>query len=195
MSLPTRRWYICLFIIVSSLASLSLWLRSSGVLVGLYTNFLVSLRWFVTYFYWEIKVLYLECATSIPRKYFNLPNSLISNSLVKHCLKVYLSSSSFPIMMMSSTYTKRAVTSSESECLMNNVRSLWLCLYPMFFITFVNLPSHTFGDCCSLYRAFFSLHTFLVARSLPNLGGISMKISSSKFPFKNVFLMSNCCRS
>ena len=32
---------------------------------------------------WEINFFCLECATSIPRKYFNLPNSLIWNSLVK----------------------------------------------------------------------------------------------------------------
>ena len=191
MSLPTRCW----FTIVSFSVSPSLWLRSIGVLVGLYTNFLVSLRKSIAYFYWEIKILCLECVFSIPRKYFNLPNSLISNSLVKHCLKVCFSSSSFPVMMMLSTYTKRVVSSLESECLTNNVWSPWLCLYPMFFITFANLPNHTLRDYFSMYRDFFSLHTFLVARSLPNLGGISMKISFSKSPCKNAFLTLNCCRS
>ena len=109
MSLPTRCWYISLSTTTSFSASQSLWLGSIGVFVDLHTNFHVSLRRFIMYFYWEIKISYLECATLIPKKYFNLSNSLISNSLVKHCLKVY-SFLSFPVMIILSTYTKRAIT-------------------------------------------------------------------------------------
>ena len=194
MSLPNRRWYISLSTIVSSSVSLSLWLGSIGVHVGLHANFPISLRRSITYFCWKIKIPCLECATSILRKYFNLPNYLISNSLVKHCLKVCFTSSPFPVMMMLSTYTKRVVTPPESKCLMNNVWSSWLYIL-YFFITFANLPKHALGDCFSPNRAFFSLHTFLVARSLLNPRGISMKISSSKYPYKNAFLTSKYCRS
>ena len=142
MSLPTRRWYISLFTATSSLVSLSLWIGSIVVPTGLHINFSVSLRRLIKDFCLEKKIRYLECATLIPRKYFKLPNSLISNSLVKHCLKVYLSFSSFPIMMMSSTYTNKVVTPPKSKCLMNNTWSPWLCMYPMFFITLANLQNH-----------------------------------------------------
>ena len=174
MSLLTRRWYISLSTGVSSSTSPSLWLGSIGVLSDLHTNFLVSLRRSVTYFQRKIQIPYLECATSILRKYFNIPNSLISNSLIKYYLKVYLSSSSFLVMMMSSTYIKRAVTPLESECLMNNVWFPWLCLYPMFFITFANLPNHALGVYFNLYKAFFSLHIFFVAGLLLNPRGTSI---------------------
>ena len=117
MSLSTTCWYISLSNTASSPASSRLWLGSIGVFASLHVNFLVSLRRFVIYFYWEIKILYLDCATLIPKKYFNLPNSLISNSLGKHCLKVFLSFSSFPIMMMLTTYTRKVVTSPEQHAL------------------------------------------------------------------------------
>ena len=132
ISLRTRCWYISQSIATSFLASLSLWLGFIGVLAGLHANFFVSLRRFITYFYWEIKIPCLECTTLVLRKYFNLPNSLISNSLVKHCLKVCFSFSSFPIAMMLSRYTRRAVTPHESECLINNVWSLEFVYIPCF---------------------------------------------------------------
>ena len=140
MSLPTKRWYISLSTVASFSTSSSLRFGSIGVLAGLHVVLPVSLRRSVTYFYWEIKIPCLEWATSIPRKYFNLPNTLISNSLAKHWFRTYLSLSSFPVTIMSSTYTKRAVSLPEDECLMNNVWSPWLCLYPMVIITLANLP-------------------------------------------------------
>ena len=162
MSLPSKHWYISLSVVTYSLASPSLWLGSIDVLIGLRVDFLVSLRRSATYFCWEIKIPCLKCAASILRKYFNL-------SLVNHYLKVCLSFSSFPVMMMSFTCTNRVVIPLESECLMNNIWSPSLCLYPMFFITLANLPNHL-GDCFSSYRVYFSLHTYLVARSMSNLG-------------------------
>ena len=171
MSLLIGCWYTSLSTITSSSASPSLWLGSIGVSVGLHANLSICLRISVTYFCWkikipclEIKISYLECTISIPRKYFNILNSLITNSLVKHCLKVCLSFPSFLVMMMLSTYTRRVVTPPKFECLTNNVWFSWLCLYPMFFITLANLPNYTIGDCFSLCRAFFSLYTFSVVR-------------------------------
>ena len=155
--------YLSIFLSLSKL-----WLGSIGVLAGLHTNFPICLRRFVTYSRREIKIPCLECATSIPKKHFNLPNSLISNSLVKHCLKVCLSSSSFLVMVLS-TYTKRVVTPFEFECLINNVWSPWICLYPMFLITFANPLNLALGDCFRPYNVFFCLHTFLVVESLLNL--------------------------
>ncbi|RDY02364.1 pol, partial [Mucuna pruriens] len=42
-------------------------------------NPMVLLNRLSTYFLWEIKIPYLEYATTIPRKYFRFPNSFISN--------------------------------------------------------------------------------------------------------------------
>lgn len=108
MNFPTRLWYNSLSTAKSFSTSLSLWLGCIGVLAILHANL----------FPWEgllyisiekKKIPFLECATSICRKYFNLSNSLTSNSLVKHCLEVY-SFLSFPVMIILSTYTKRAIT-------------------------------------------------------------------------------------
>ncbi|RDX93650.1 hypothetical protein CR513_24058, partial [Mucuna pruriens] len=51
-------------------------------------------------------------ATSILRKYLSFPSSFISNSRISLCFKSPFSFSSFPIIMMSSTKTKSAVTPS-----------------------------------------------------------------------------------
>ena len=104
MSLPIGCWYIPP-IYHSIFLSLS--------------KFMIRIYWCACWFtrqlpYFLKKVCYifvlrsknslLKMCTSFPRKYFNISNYLISNSLAKYCLKVYLSSSSFSVMMMS-TYT------------------------------------------------------------------------------------------
>ena len=60
--------------------------------------------------FFDISILGLKYETSIPRKYFSLPSSLISNSLIKYCFRFCFSFSSFPLIIISSTYTRRAVT-------------------------------------------------------------------------------------
>ncbi|RDX96639.1 hypothetical protein CR513_20675, partial [Mucuna pruriens] len=69
----------------------------------LHPNFSVSLRRLSTYFFWEIKIPCLEYATSITRKYFNFPNSFISNCVVKFSFRVSFSISSLPVTIISST--------------------------------------------------------------------------------------------
>jgi hypothetical protein len=55
------------------------------------------------YFHWEINIPYFDLATSMPRKYFRLPKSFISNSLARQCFKIYISPSSFHVKTKSST--------------------------------------------------------------------------------------------
>lgn len=62
-----------------------------------------------------MKMLCLERATSITRKYFNFPKSFILNSLARHCLKVSFSFSSFLVTIMSFTYTINDATLPEAE--------------------------------------------------------------------------------
>ena len=90
MSLPTRHWYISLSTITSSFASSSLWLGSIGVFVGLHANFPVSLKRFVTYFYWEIKIPYLEGATSTPRNSNSLNLKLLGQALSQSLSLIFI---------------------------------------------------------------------------------------------------------
>ncbi|RDY09251.1 hypothetical protein CR513_06409, partial [Mucuna pruriens] len=71
-----------------------LWFCSIGTPEVLHPNFPISLRRLSTYFLWEIKIPYLEYATSIPRKYFNFPNFFISNFVANFSFKVSFSISS-----------------------------------------------------------------------------------------------------
>ena len=193
MSLPTRHWYISIYS--------SIFLNLSKLMIRIYwcvcvTHQLPDFFKKVPYIFLQRnKKSLLKCATSIPRKYFNLPNYSISNPLVKHCLKVHLSFPSFLVMMTFYTYNRRVVTSPKSKCLINNIWFPWLCLHLTFFITMANLLNHALGDCFNPYKPFFGLYIFSMARSLPNPRGTSTYISSSKSPRRNVFFMSKYCRS
>lgn len=99
---------------------------SIGVLASLQVVMLVSLRRSVIYFGWETKIRCIEWATSMLRKYFSLPNSLTSNSLAKHWLRVCLSLLSSPVIILSSTYAKCIVTPLEGECFMKTYDPLGL---------------------------------------------------------------------
>ncbi|MFS7906854.1 hypothetical protein Hanom_Chr01g00064101 [Helianthus anomalus] len=98
------------------------------------------------YFFWQIKIPCLDLSTSIPRKYFSLPMSFISNSWNRFSFNFVISTLSFPVMIISSTYKIRHVTSFPL-CLMNKVWSELLCLNPYPFIASVNLPNQARGDC------------------------------------------------
>ncbi|RDY09312.1 hypothetical protein CR513_06340, partial [Mucuna pruriens] len=67
---------------------------NNSTLEILHPNFPVSLRRSSTYFLWEIKIPCLKYATSIPRKYFNFPNSFISNCVASFSFRFSFSISS-----------------------------------------------------------------------------------------------------
>ena len=169
---PTNLWYISLSTTGSYFTSPYFWFGSIGIVASLQPSFPVSFKRYVIYFCCEIKIPYLEYETSIPRKYFSLPSSLISNSLIKHCFRSCFYFSSFPVTRISSTYTRRVVTLPMAECLMKRVWSPWLCLYPVTFITLANLPNQALGDCFSPYRAYLNLHILLTVSFPSNLGGM-----------------------
>ena len=103
------------------------WLNSIGVSTGLHPSFFcdmklpISFKKSNTYFCYDMKIPCLECATTITRNYFNLPSSLVSNSLSKHYFKLCIPSTSVPVTMMSSTYTNNVVTPPNFECFTNKV--------------------------------------------------------------------------
>lgn len=121
----TSLWHVPLSILW---ASPSLWFDSMWLSTGLPLIFHVSFNKASTYFRCDMKISWFEWATSVPRQYFNLLSSFISNSLIKHLLKVSLPSKSFLVTTMSS-YTNNVFTPSKAECLTNKVWSVWLCLY------------------------------------------------------------------
>ncbi|RDX90462.1 hypothetical protein CR513_27672, partial [Mucuna pruriens] len=92
------KFYIC-----TRSSNLILLLAPSSTPEVLHPNFPLSLRRSSTYFLWEVKILCLEYATSIPRKYFNFPNSFISNCVANFSFRVNFSISSSPITIISST--------------------------------------------------------------------------------------------
>lgn len=128
---------------------LVLGLRLIGVLASLHGSLLVSLNKSRMYFYCEMKILDFEWVTSIYRKYFNFTNYLISNPFCQKLLCIGFSFSSPPVIMISSTYTKKIVTPIESKFLINRVWSPLACLYPKPIITFTNILNHILGDCLS----------------------------------------------
>lgn len=79
------------------------------VSAGFTPSFPVSSRRSRVYFSYEITIPFLYLATSIPRKYFSDPRSLISNLVYKKPL-TQISSTSFPMSIMSSTYTANKIT-------------------------------------------------------------------------------------
>ncbi|MFS7990683.1 hypothetical protein Hanom_Chr11g01061801 [Helianthus anomalus] len=59
-----------------------------------------------------MKILRLDMRTSIPRKYLRFPRSFISNFENKFLFSCAISSTSSPVIIMSSTYMIKQVTRS-----------------------------------------------------------------------------------
>ena len=123
----------------------------------------------LTHFCREINIPYLDYATSIPKKYFNLPNTFILDSFAKG-----LWSLSFFLDHTCHNYiinkTNMTVTPPEAEYFINNVWFSWLCLYLISITVLVNLPNHALGDCFRPYKAFFNLHTLFLPKPVLKLG-------------------------
>lgn len=185
MILFTRLWCISLFVTISSLISSSLWLGSICVLVGFNAKFLVSLWRFPSKFCCKIRIPFLECTTSIPKKYFNLPNFLISNILIKIVPKVCFSILSFHVLVILSTYTRL--------WLPWNLNAQWTTYdlplsISMFFIIFTNLPNQTIGNCFHSYKSFHQFtHLFGGSMTLKSMWDFHI-ISCSRFLLRNSFL-------
>jgi len=160
ISLPTSLRHISISITTSSSALLNVVFRSTWVLVGLHVILHVSCSKSLIYFCWDMKIPFLEWATSIPRKSFSFRKVLISNSLTRHWLNLcyfflFVISNNNDIILIDQQY----FTPPELECLINKVWSPWLCLYLRLIMTLVNLPNHVPGDYFNLYTVFFSLQT------------------------------------
>ena len=143
------------------------------VSAGLQSIILVSVRKSRIYFFWDIKMPLFYLSTSIPRKYLRFPRSFISNSLNNLLFNCLISSSSSPVIIISSTYMIRQVT-LVPLLLINKVSSALLCLYLNFFIAIVNLPNQARGDCFNPYKAFFNLHPSPLLKPYENPGGASI---------------------
>ncbi|MFS8028803.1 hypothetical protein Hanom_Chr16g01514751 [Helianthus anomalus] len=87
-----------------------LWFTTIGVSASLQLIKPVSARRSRTYFFWQMKIPRLDLKTSIPRKYLRFPRSFISNFENKLFSSRAISSTSFPVIIMSSTYMIRQVT-------------------------------------------------------------------------------------
>jgi len=87
----------------------SLWFCSIGVSIGLLPSGPVSDSKSRVYFLWHRKIPCFDLVTSIPKKYLRFPSCFISNSDARYYCKLEISSWSFPITIMSSTYIIKAV--------------------------------------------------------------------------------------
>ena len=56
-----------------------------------------------------MEIPFFDRETSMPRKYFKLPKTLIWKRLCRNCLRVNMALTSLPVMRMSSTYTNNDV--------------------------------------------------------------------------------------
>ncbi|RDX85952.1 hypothetical protein CR513_32774, partial [Mucuna pruriens] len=89
------------------------------VSVGLQPLIPVSLRRSRIYFLYETMIPFFDLATSIPRKYLKDPRSLISNVVEMELFKRFISKISFPVRIISSTYTINMEIFLSCECLKN----------------------------------------------------------------------------
>lgn len=112
-----------------------------------------------TYFLSERKMSWFDLKISIPRKYFKEPKSLISNYFANLLLSYTISTSSFHVTNMSSTYAIRVVILI-TWCLRDNVWYAWACLWPTLTKVVMNHSNHVGGNCFNQYNTFFSLQTF-----------------------------------
>ena len=98
------------------------------------------------------------------------------------------------VRIMSSTYTIRIAIFFSRKNFTNSVWSSWhwVCLWLT--TVLANLSNHAWGDCLSPYSDFLSLQTLSLLKEVSSPGGISIYTSSSKSPFRNVFLTSNWCK-
>jgi len=96
---------------------------STGLSVDLHLGISISFRRSSIYFRWEINIPCFDLVTSMPRKYFRLPKSFVSNSLARRCFKFCISPSSFLVKTISSTFIIKAASSLSGmlneECMIN----------------------------------------------------------------------------
>lgn len=85
-----------------------------GFSKALYPSILVSLRRSRIYIDWGKNILCFDLATSMPRKYFKLPKSFISNSFAREFLS-FISHRHF-VTRITSTYTTRVISFPREEC-------------------------------------------------------------------------------
>jgi hypothetical protein len=83
---------------------------STGLSVDLHLGISISFRRSSIYFRWEINIPCFDLVTSMPRKYFRLPKSFVSNSLARRCFKFCISPSSFLVKTISSTFIIKAAS-------------------------------------------------------------------------------------
>ena len=164
-----------------------------GVFVDLQSSIPIFVSRSSVYFLWERNIPCFDRATSMPNKYFKHLRFFILNSYARCVCRFKISSSSFPVMIISLTYIIKVVT-FPFWCFKNRVWSELLCLYPCFFIVELNWPNHARRDCFRPYNAFYILHTYPTCKAVKP-GGISTYTSSSKSPYKNAFFISNWWRT
>jgi hypothetical protein len=155
----------------------------------LHLSILVFLRRSRKYFCWKINIPCFDLGTSIPYKYFKYPKSFIPNLCARDFFNLGISSSSFPITIISSTYTIKTVTCHWNECLMKSVWSnLWIAQE--------NCLNHALRNCFRPYKTFFSLHTLPIEDESESSSprGTSIYTSSFKSPWRSAFFTSNWCR-
>lgn len=112
-------------------------------------------------------------ATSIPRKYFRVPRSLISNALQQCAFHFFIASTSSPVRTMSSTYTTRTVVPS-FLFLTNREWSAWLLWKP---------------NSCTALLNFLKQASLLVNGLLQSIYSL---LQSTYFPFLPLWYESRC---
>ena len=99
----------------------SFWLGSIEMSTSLQPLILVSLRRSRIYFCCETIILFLDRATSIPRKHHKDPKSLILNFDERDYFSRFISSKSLLMRIMSFTYIINTTIFPSCECLTNMV--------------------------------------------------------------------------
>ena len=103
IQLSTNRLYLSWLLSFCPCPGSNLTFGSIGVSVALHPIILVSSRMSKAYFLWELRIPYLEWTTSIPRKYFSLPRSLVWKCWKRYCFKLAIPTWSLTVIMISST--------------------------------------------------------------------------------------------
>lgn len=142
---------------------------------------LLSNSWM--YLYWCIMVPFFVCLTWSPRKEFNYPIILISNSLpISSSNSLHMDSFVAPKIMSSSyTYTISRFLPLFNR---NNVLSILPRENPFSRRNFDNLSYHAVRACFKPYNALFNLYTWFGKSWLSKLGGYCTNTFSFKYPFR-----------
>lgn len=164
---------------------------SSGVLTSLLSNIPLSTRRSIQYCLWQSEIPLDEWATSNPRKYLRIPKSLTPKLDCRVCFTVAISSKSFPINTISSTYTISAVIFSPIF-LTNKEWSKCAYGYPYCNSKWDNFSYHCLLACFKPYKDLISLHTWF-AEVVGTPEGRTMKTYSWRSPCKKALLTSNWC--